>query len=146
VSTDHPRGVFADGSRTLCEAATAARDDHERIARCGGSMELDYTERLRRLTINDPTVAATALSLDADESLTLDPKAIALVRLAAIVAVRGAVASLGAQSDSALAAGASTSEIVDVLVAVAPIVGLPCTVAAAPLLALALGYDLEDDL
>jgi 4-carboxymuconolactone decarboxylase len=109
-------------------------------------MELDYTERLRRLTINDPTVAATALSLDADESLTLDPKAIALVRLAAIVAVRGAVASLGAQSDSALAAGASTSEIVDVLVAVAPIVGLPCTVAAAPLLALALGYDLEDDL
>ena len=107
---------------------------------------MDETERLRRLTINDTRAAAAALSSGTDDSLTLDPKTVALVRLAAIVAVHGAVASLGAQSDCALAAGASTSEIVDVLVAVAPVVGLPCTVAAAPRLALALGYDLEDEL
>ena len=107
---------------------------------------MDHTERLRRLTINDSRAGGEALSFSTDDSLTLDPKAVALVRLAAIVAVHGAVASLGAQSDTALAAGASTSEIVDVLVAVAPVVGLPCTVAAAPRLALALGYDLEDEL
>jgi alkylhydroperoxidase/carboxymuconolactone decarboxylase family protein YurZ len=107
---------------------------------------VDDTERLRRLTINDHHAAAKALSLDPDESLTLDPKTVALVRLAAIVAVHGAVASLGAQADAALAAGASTSEIVDVLIAVAPVVGLPCAVAAAPRLALALGHDLEDEL
>jgi 4-carboxymuconolactone decarboxylase len=107
---------------------------------------VDYTERLRRLSINDSSTAAKTLSLDADESLTLDPKAVALVRLAALVAVHGAVASFGAYADAAFAAGASMTEIVDVLVAVTPVVGLPSTVAAAPRLALALGHDLEDDL
>jgi alkylhydroperoxidase/carboxymuconolactone decarboxylase family protein YurZ len=40
-----------------------------------------------------------------------------------------------------MAAGASDDDIVDVLTAVAPIVGLARTTAAAPALALALGYD-----
>ena len=39
---------------------------------------------------------------------------------------------------------ARAAEIVDVLVDVVPIVGLPCAVAAAPKLALALGYDSDD--
>ncbi|HEY5845054.1 MAG TPA: hypothetical protein VIU87_26990 [Mycobacterium sp.] len=43
-------------------------------------------------------------------------------------------------------AGASTNEIVDVLVGLIPIVGLPCVVAAAPKIALALGYDVEEGL
>ena len=38
------------------------------------------------------------------------------------------------------------AEIVDVLVGVVPIVGLPCAVAEAPKLALALGYDVDDAL
>ena len=74
----------------------------------------------------------------------LDPKTLALVRLAALVAVGGAVASYGAQADTAVNAGASAAEIVDVLVAVVPVVGLPCVVAAAPKVALALGYDIND--
>jgi hypothetical protein len=41
-------------------------------------------------------------------------------------------------------AGASAVEIVDVLEGVAPIVGLPCVVAAAPTLAIALGWDTDD--
>jgi hypothetical protein len=36
--------------------------------------------------------------------------------------------------------------MVDVLVGVIPVVGLPCVVAATPKLALALGYDLNGDL
>jgi alkylhydroperoxidase/carboxymuconolactone decarboxylase family protein YurZ len=40
-----------------------------------------------------------------------------------------------------VSAGASASEIVDVLAAAIPIVGLPKVVAAAPKLALALGFD-----
>ena len=104
---------------------------------------MDYTERLRRLTINDTRAAEDALS--GVESLTLDPKTTALVRLAAMVAVHGGTASFAAQADAAIVAGASDSEIVDVLVAVVPMVGLPTAVAAAPRLALALGYDVEEE-
>ena len=43
-------------------------------------------------------------------------------------------------------AGATAPEIVDVLVGVIPVVGLPAVVAAAPRLALALGYDVEEGL
>jgi hypothetical protein len=45
-----------------------------------------------------------------------------------------------------VSAGATAAEIVDVLVGVVPIVGLPCAVSAAPRLALALGYDIDDAL
>ena len=45
--------------------------------------------------------------------------------------------------DLALAAGACNDEIVGILIAVAPIVGLARVVSAAPELALALGYDLD---
>ncbi len=43
-------------------------------------------------------------------------------------------------------AGASAAEIVDVLIGVVPVVGLPSVVAAAPNLAMALGYDTDDAL
>ena len=42
-------------------------------------------------------------------------------------------------ANAALDAGATAAEIVDVLVGVVPVVGLPCVVAAAPKLAMALG-------
>ena len=80
------------------------------------------------------------------ESQELSPKTLALVRLAALVAVGGAVPSYGAQADAAVGAGATAAEIVDVLVGVVPVVGLPSVVAAAPKLAMALGYDIEEAL
>ena len=43
----------------------------------------------------------------------------------------------------ALAAGASEDEIADVLMAIAPVAGLGRAVAAAPGLAIALGYDID---
>ena len=58
-----------------------------------------------------------------------------------LVAVGGAVPSYGAQADAAVNAGATAAEIVDVLVGVIPVLGLPAVVATAPKLALALGYD-----
>ena len=75
---------------------------------------------------------------------TLDPRTLALVRLAALVAVGGAVPSFGAQTDAAVSAGASDAEIVEVLFGVIPIVGLPRVVAAAPKLAMALGYEMDE--
>ena len=105
---------------------------------------MNYTDRLRSLGLNDARFAEA--SVEPVESLQLDLKTLELVRLAALVAVGGAVPSYGAQADSAVSAGASAAEIVDVLVGVIPVVGLPCVVAAAPKMALALGYDLDEAL
>lgn len=103
---------------------------------------MDYMERLRRLAIND----ARDMEVGGADAPRLDSKTLELVRIAALVAVGGAVPSYGAQADAAVNAGATAAEIVDVLVGVVPIVGLPCAVAEAPKLALALGYDVEDAL
>src|SRR3954452_6011462 len=99
---------------------------------------------LRLLTTNDGHFADDLVR--APRSAKLDPKTLALVRLAALVAVGGAVPSYGAEADAAVSAGATTAEIVDVLVGVLPVVGLPAVVSAAPNLAMALGYDVDDAL
>ena len=103
---------------------------------------MDYTDRLRCLAINDARFVE-GVGVE-DKSRELDPKSLALVRLAALVAVGGAAASYGAQADAAVDAGATAAEIVDALIGVVPVVGMPRVVAAAPKLALALGYDLDD--
>ena len=78
-------------------------------------------EVLRLLAINDEHCAEI---MDVS-SAKLDPKTLALVRLAALVAVGGAVPSYGAEADAAVSAGATAAEIVEVLVGVVSVVGLP---------------------
>jgi 4-carboxymuconolactone decarboxylase len=106
---------------------------------------VDYIQRLRALVFNQVPGEADmpGAAVDRLES-SLDPKTSALVRLGALVAVGGAVPSYGALSESALDAGASLEEVVDVLFAVIPVVGTPRAVAAAPLLALVLGHDTDE--
>ena len=105
---------------------------------------MDYTDRLRSLGLNDARFADGSVGPVGGVSWCSIPGRWNWSRLAALVAVGGAVPSYGAQADSAVSAGATAAEIVDVLVGVIPVVGLPCVVAAAPKLALALGYDLDD--
>ncbi len=105
---------------------------------------LDYTELLRSLAINDARFAEAGFDGDAVGTGELDPKTLALVRLGALVAVGGAVPSFGAQADAAVSAGATAAQIVDVLLGVVSVVGLPRVVAAAPKLAMALGFDTDD--
>ena len=113
---------------------------------------MDHIEILRRLAINDERILEELLGAGGDEVDTLqpnrplDPRTLALVRLAALAAVGGAVSSYGSQADAAVDAGASAAEMVDVLVGVVPVVGIPCVVEAAPKLALALGYDSDEAL
>ena len=102
---------------------------------------MDHTEQLRRLAINDTGFAERCLQGADAGSTRLDPKTLALVRLAALIAVGGSEPSFGAHADAAISAGASAAEIVDALVGVVPTVGLPRVVAAAPKVAMALGYD-----
>lgn len=115
----------------------------------GKESALDYTDLLRRLSLHDERVMSEVLAGAGISTPTpgpgLDAKTLALVRLAALVTVGGSVPSYGAHADAAIEAGATAAEMVDVLVGVIPVVGLPRVVAAAPQLALALGHDVEDD-
>ena len=99
-------------------------------------------EVLRLLTINDKHFALHCVTDGG--CAKLDPKTLALVRIGALVAVGGAVPSYGSEADAAVSAGATAAEIVDVLLAVVSVVGRPTVVAAAPSLAMALGYDVDD--
>jgi alkylhydroperoxidase/carboxymuconolactone decarboxylase family protein YurZ len=102
-------------------------------------------ELLRRLSINDESVTMDAVATCVPPS-ELDPKICALTRIAALIASDSTVSSYQWAADEALANGALEAEIVGVLRAVAPVVGLARVVAAAPRLALALGYDVEQAL
>ena len=109
----------------------------------GGLSRLDHTEQLRRLAINDAGFAEECLSGAGAVSAGIDPKTLALARLAALVAIGGSGPSFGAHADAAVSAGATAAEIVQVLVGVVPTVGLPRVVAAAPKVGTALGYDIN---
>lgn len=109
---------------------------------------MDETERLlRRLALNDEESIdrVLAVGVSSGHSTALVPKVDLLVRLGALLAVGGATTSVRAAVDRASEAGATESELVAVLVAIAPAVGLARVVSAAPKLALAIGYDLEAD-
>jgi 4-carboxymuconolactone decarboxylase len=106
---------------------------------------LEYQERLRSIALSDDRFVASVLGMGQDtiEASGLDPKTHAMVRLAALLAVNAAPSSYNASAELALASGASLDEIVGILIAVAPTIGLGRIVAAAPELGLALGYDVE---
>jgi 4-carboxymuconolactone decarboxylase len=76
----------------------------------------------------------------------LDERAATLACLAALVALRASPASYRLCVDRALAAGASVDDVINLLKVIAPSVGLARVVAAAPGLALALGYDIDSAL
>ena len=102
---------------------------------------MNQVERLLyRLSLHDERSVRAALA----EPELLDPGVQALVGLGALLAVDAATVSLRQKVELAQRAGASEEEIVGVLLAIAPAVGHARTVAVAPRLALALGYDVED--
>jgi 4-carboxymuconolactone decarboxylase len=76
------------------------------------------------------------------QSSGLDPRSFSLVKIAALVAVDAPPASYLWQVGAALDAGASPRDILGVLMAVAPQVGIPRVVAAAPEIMLALDLEL----
>jgi alkylhydroperoxidase/carboxymuconolactone decarboxylase family protein YurZ len=104
---------------------------------------LSYTDRLRLLALNDAAFVHACASGTARESWVLDAKEVALIRLAALIAVGGAQPSYGELVDAAFDAGVTAAEMVDALVHLIPVVGVPRVVGAAPKLGLALGYDID---
>jgi alkylhydroperoxidase/carboxymuconolactone decarboxylase family protein YurZ len=104
--------------------------------------DLRHQDRLRGLAMNDEEFieSVLAIGLEDIETSGLDPKVHALV---ALLALDAAPASYQWVVGAALASGATLEEIVGVLIAVAPTVGVARVVSAAPELALALGYDID---
>jgi 4-carboxymuconolactone decarboxylase len=101
--------------------------------------------RLRRLSINDTRYLDTVIRSDTDDDTAhdLDPHVRALIRLGILVALDGPPSAFEWATTVALANGATAEELVEVLIAAAPLVGSAHVVSAAPRLAVALGYDLD---
>src|SRR5215813_2770167 len=84
-----------------------------------------------------------AMQLQNLQNSGLDPRTYSLTKIAALVALDAPPASFVAQVAFATEAGVTPEEILGVLIAVAPQVGIPKVVAAAPEVMLALGLELE---
>jgi alkylhydroperoxidase/carboxymuconolactone decarboxylase family protein YurZ len=109
---------------------------------------MDEVERLLRLlALNDEESVGRALALGSERALStaLTPKVDTLVQLGALVALGAETNSLRALVRRAREAGASEAEVAEVLIAVAPAVGLARVVSSAPRLATAMGYTLNAD-
>lgn len=114
----------------------------------GANVEVNDETRgvLGALAQGDPDLLETGLELRADwkAKTGLDGRSYALVKLAALIALDAPPASYVWQVGNALAEGATPEDLVGVLIAIAPQVGGPRLVAAAPELMLALGLMLPD--
>lgn len=102
-------------------------------------------DTLRNLALHDEGVITSILAMGRDtwDASCIDARTHALVRLGALIALDAPVVSYQSCIAMALAAGATADDIVDTLIAVAPVAGGVRVVAAAPALALAIGYDID---
>jgi alkylhydroperoxidase/carboxymuconolactone decarboxylase family protein YurZ len=103
-----------------------------------------FQETLRRLAMIDEALveAQAGLRLGLAGTPALDPKTAALIQLGASVGLGSPGVCLEWNTTRALTAGATSEEIADALLVIAPVAGLNRVVAAAPDVATALGYDI----
>ena len=104
----------------------------------------EYKQQLRRLAVHDEALL-DEIAVDGSSFATsvIDERTVALVRVAATIAVDAAPSSFQHAVALALAAGATSDEIVASLEAVTPVTGASRVVQCAPKVALALGYDVD---
>src|SRR3954447_6715091 len=108
------------------------------------SRRMQYESSLRKMTIRDDSFVADVLTRNGEctAAAGLDGRASALIRIGALVALDAQLASYISAAEAALEAGATRDEIVGALLAVTPVAGTSRAGSAAPLIALALGYDM----
>jgi hypothetical protein len=94
----------------------------------------------RRLTIGDRHV------LDDPSRVALPPELATLVRITALIALDGPSVAYRKEFERSERGSVDLDELLAVLVAVAEQVGWPRIVAAAPRIAMAAGYDVEEEL
>lgn len=86
-------------------------------------MKSEQRQLLRRLTLSDEDALAAVMAGRATDSSLLDDKSRCLVRVAGLIALDAKDSLLQASIESAYGAGANDEEIVEVVLAVTPIVG-----------------------
>ncbi len=103
-----------------------------------------FQDTLRRLAMIDEAFVEGEAGLGLGPACTsaLDPRTAALLRVGVLVAIGSPGVCLEWSVGRALAAGLTEDEIADVLVVIMPVAGLGRVVAAAPDVAMALGYDI----
>jgi alkylhydroperoxidase/carboxymuconolactone decarboxylase family protein YurZ len=106
---------------------------------------MDHRDILCRLATGDTSFFKATLCEERSGATVsaLDPKAAAFARLGALVATGTSASGYQSDVDAAFASGITMDEVVRVLVAVWPTVGLAKVMMAAPALGLAAGYDTE---
>jgi alkylhydroperoxidase/carboxymuconolactone decarboxylase family protein YurZ len=103
-------------------------------------------DKLAGLALNDPELVLEGIEARTEwqEQSGLDPRSFSLVKIAALIAMDAPPTSYAWQIGNALAAGCTPKELIGVLRAVAPQVGGPRVVAAAPEIMMALGLALPE--
>jgi alkylhydroperoxidase/carboxymuconolactone decarboxylase family protein YurZ len=101
-------------------------------------------EALAGFALSDPELLLEGIELRADwqERSGLDPRTFSLVKIAALIALDAPPSSYLWQVANALGSGCTPEDLLGVLKAVAPQVGGPRVVAAAPELMVAMGLAL----
>ncbi|HTS98147.1 MAG TPA: carboxymuconolactone decarboxylase family protein [Streptosporangiaceae bacterium] len=101
---------------------------------------------LAGLALSDPEVLLEGLEARADwlETSGLDPRTFSLVKIAALIALDAPPSSYLWQVGNALDSGCTPEDLLGVLKAIAPQVGGPKVVSAAPELMVALGLSLPE--
>jgi alkylhydroperoxidase/carboxymuconolactone decarboxylase family protein YurZ len=107
----------------------------------------ETADLLGGVATQDQDIVASLLEMQLHnlEASGLDPRTYSLVKIAALIALDAPSTSYVTQVEFAREAGVDPDEIIRVLIAVAPQVGLPRVAAAAPELMLALGLDREEE-
>ena len=105
-------------------------------------------ELLTELAVNNPELLLEGLEArqELQQKSGLDPRTFSLVKIAALIALDAPPSSYLWQVGNALEAGCTPDDLAGVLQAVAPQVGIPKIVAAAPELMVALGISLPEGL
>ncbi len=106
----------------------------------------DTQTTLERIALGELDLLEASIGLrEVDREFSgLDARAFCLVKIAALIALDAPPASYAWQVANAQAEGVSAEDIIGVLRAIAPQVGGPRLIAAAPEIMLALGLDLPE--
>jgi 4-carboxymuconolactone decarboxylase len=125
---------------------TAHREEANMSMPANVDVDAATRDALSGLSLGDLEVLGEALELReaAQESSGLDARTFSLVKIAALIALDAPPASYLWQVSNALDSGASPAEILGVLRAVAPQVGGPRVIGAAPEIMVALGLALPE--
>ncbi len=103
-------------------------------------------DALMGVSIGDVAVLEALEMREVQQERTgLDARTFALVKIAALIALDAPPASYMWQVANALADGATPEDILGVMRAIAPQIGMPKVVAAAPEIMVALGLTLPDE-